>query len=248
MHALETAVGNQCLTAPRGIVVALVGPDGVGKSSQTAQLTKTLGREFRCTAVYLGSGDGGWRLRQLAQRQLGKWRKRRAQPGPSGTTVTPRREFYTNRSLSTALGGLVVALERLMTLRRAMRIAKAGSIVISDRWPQNLQPGMFDGPLRLDERASPMVRLLSRLERTLYRQMEKRGPGLTVHLVSDFETSNARKPGDRSRSQFDRRLALMQEMRALNPSIKVVDARNEFDAVTGELAKCVLVALSMQTD
>lgn len=160
----------------------------------------------------------------------------------------PPREFYTNHSVTTALSGIAIAIERYVTLRRAIRLAASGSIVISDRWPQNLQPGMFDGPLKLVPSASPIVRLLSRLERDLYRRMQKRTPDLMIHLVSDYETSNARKPGDRSRSQFDQRMALMQEMRMHNPNVKIVDARKEFEVVTGELCKCVHLALSQHTD
>ena len=240
-------VGTAQAIVPGGLVVALVGPDGVGKTSQTGEVTRALQRQFRCTAVYLGSGNGGWRLRRIVRRQFHKLRPRRIKPGSEANAPAPRREFYTNHSVTTALAGLGIALERYVTLRRAMRLASSGSIVISDRWPQNLQPGLFDGPLRLVPSASAIVRLLSRLELGLYRRMQSRNPDLMIHLISDYETSNARKPGDRSRSEFDQRLALMQEMRRQDPNIKTVDARNEFDAVTAELFTCVRLALKQKT-
>lgn len=230
------------------MVVALVGPDGVGKTSQTAELTRTLGRQFKCTAVYLGSGEGGWALRRIVKRQFLKLRARRVRTGPAASPSAPRREFYTNHSVFTALSGMAVAVERYVTFRRAMRLASSGSIVISDRWPQNIEPGLFDGPLQLVPSASALVRLLSRFELGLYRRMQTRSPDLMIHLVTDYETSNARKPGDRSRSQFDRRMALMQEMRTKDPTIKIVDARKEFDAVTAELHECVRLALAQKTD
>jgi thymidylate kinase len=241
-----TMVGTAPVIVSRGMVVALVGPDGVGKTSQTAELTRTLQAQFKCTAVYLGSGEGGWRLRRIVRRQFHKWRPRRIKQGSEANAPAPRREFYTNHSVTTALAGLGIALERYVTLRRAMRLASSGSIVISDRWPQNLRPGMFDGPLQLVPSASAIVRLLSRFERDLYRRMQKRTPDLMIHLVTDYETSNARKPGDRSRSEFDMRMALMHEMRVHDPNIKIVDARKEFDVVTAELSKCVRTALEQQ--
>jgi hypothetical protein len=85
--------------------------------------------------------------------------------------------------------------------------------------------------------------LLSRLERNLYRRMERCKPDLTIHLLSDFETSNSRKPGDRTRADFDQRLALMEEMRNLDPAIKIVDARKSFDEVTNDLCDCVWPSL-----
>ena len=226
---------------PRGMVVALIGPDGVGKSSQTAQLTTLLEKKFRCTALYLGSGEGGWKARRIAKGYFRKWRARGRQP--NSKAKKPSIEFGTNHSVFTGLSGLLSAVERYVSLRRAMRLANSGSIVICDRWPQNLQPGFFDGPLRLHPGASWTVRQLSRLEQSFYRRMETFKPDLAIHLISDFETSNARKPGDRSRADFDQRLALMQEMRMRDPAIKIVDARNGFDEVTRDLFNCVWLDL-----
>lgn len=149
------------------------------------------------------------------------------------------KQLGTSHSLFTGLAGLAIGIERYWSLRRAMRLARSGAIVISDRWPQNMEPGLFDGPLRLHPQASWTVRQLSRLERGLYRTMDRYKPDLTIHLVSDFETSNARKPGDRTRAEFDRRLAIMQEMRMRDPAIRTVDARKQFEEVTTDLFDCV---------
>lgn len=228
---------------PRGIVVALIGPDGVGKSSQTARLTSLFRQNFKCTAVYLGSGEGGWKLRRMAKRHFRKWRGGAHQAGSEAKGPETRKLYGTNYSVWTGMSGLVAALERYVSLRRAVRLARSGSIVICDRWPQNLLPGLFDGPLRLDPDASWAVRLMSRIERSIYRTMETYRPDLTIHLVSDFDTSSARKPGDRTRTDFDQRLALMQEMRTLDPAIVTVDASKRFDEVTGDLRSCIIRSL-----
>ena len=227
----------------RGIVVALIGPDGVGKSSQTARLTSIFQQNFKCTPIYLGSGEGGWEFRRIAKRQFRKWRGWLRRSGTRAKAPVTDKEFGTNHSVFTGLSGLVSALERYVSLRRAIRLAKVGSIVICDRWPQNLKPGFFDGPLRLHPHASWTVRQLSRLEQSFYRRMETFKPDLTIHLVSDFETSNSRKPGDRTRDDFDQRLALMQKMRAIDPTIVKVDASKSFDEVTRDLRHCILGAL-----
>lgn len=226
-----------------GIVVALIGPDGVGKSSQTARLTSLFQQNYKCTAVYLGSGDGGWKLRRTAKRLFRRLRGGADQMAPEAKSRSTYKEYGTNHSVWTALSGLVAAFERYVSLRRAVRLARSGSVVICDRWPQNLLPGLFDGPLRLDPAAPWIVRLMSRLERSIYRRMEGYRPGLTIHLVSDFETSNARKPGDRTRADFDQRLTLMQEMRARDPAVVTVDASKSFDEVTGELRGHIIEAL-----
>ena len=137
-----------------GMIVALIGPDGVGKSSQTAQLMTIFQKQnLKCTAIYLGSGEGGWRLRRAAKRQFRKWRGKVAESGSGAKGPTPK-EYGTNHSVWTGMSGLAAALERYVSLRRAIRLARSGSLVICDRWPQNIQPGSFDGPLRLDPEAS----------------------------------------------------------------------------------------------
>jgi thymidylate kinase len=227
-----------------GMIVALIGPDGVGKSSQTAQLTSIFQMQnLKCTAIYLGSGEGGWRLRRAAKRQFRKWRGKVAESGSGAKGPTPK-EYGTNHSVWTGMSGLAAALERYVSLRRAVRLAGSGSLVICDRWPQNIQPGFFDGPLRLDPQASWAVRLMSQLERSVFRRMETYRPNLTIHLVNDFNTSNARKPGDRTRDDFDQRLALMQKMRAMDASIITIDASRDFEEVTQDLLNCICRTLA----
>lgn len=225
--------------ASSGIIVALVGPDGVGKSSQTARLTSIFQEQHKCTAIYLGSGDGGWKWRQRSQRYYRKWRRILAPGNSPATAKAPGRTISTNHSTTAALTGLVLALERYVTLRRAKRLASAGFIVISDRWPQNVQPGLFDGPLLNRPNPSSIVRLLSWMERGLYRRMQSYRPDLTIHLLSDFETSSSRKPGDRNQTDFDLRLSIMQELRSVDPTIRTVDARNGFEEVTKELSDLI---------
>ena len=221
-----------------GLIVALIGPDGVGKSSQAERLTTMFGSYAPCINIYLGSGEGGWKFRRAVKRYFHKLRPPK-KPSSRQKDQAAGREFGTSYSLFTGLSGLAAAIERYVTLRRAMRLAANGSVVISDRWPQDLQPGFFDGPLRLHPQASYPVRLISRLERFLYQRMAAHKPDLMIHLLADFETSTARKPGDRTSADFDQRLALMEDMRKLDPGIRIVDARKQFDEVTNDLFECV---------
>jgi hypothetical protein len=46
------------------------------------------------------------------------------------------------------------------------------------------------------------------------------------------------------RTDFDKRLSLMQELRSHNPAIRTVDARNRFEDVTKELSNLILLTLS----
>ena len=48
-----------------GLIVAVVAPDGMGKSTQVAQMRRLFSWKFSCTKLYFGTGDGrGWWLRR----------------------------------------------------------------------------------------------------------------------------------------------------------------------------------------
>ena len=221
---------------PGGAIFALVGPDGVGKSSQAARVASLFQRKFRCTTTYLGTGEGSSKVRRLVKRWYHSWqgglhqedggapKNWRKTSGPGAT-----------RSLAKVLLALDVAIGRYLTLALARGLTRRGAIVISDRWPQNLRPGPLDGPSRASVNGSPLIRFLGSIERSLYRRMENHQPDLTIHLLSDFETSNARKPGCREPEGFEQRLALMREMRACNSNVRIVDARQSLAAVTRDI-------------
>ena len=112
----------------------------------------------------------------------------------------------------------------------ARGLARKGAIVITDRWPQNLRAGLLDGPSRIPLNGSAIVRFLGSIERSLYRRMEIYEPDLTIHLLSDFETSNERKPGASEPARFEQRRA--QHGAGTNlPASFAIDARIELRVV-----------------
>ena len=60
-----------------GFVVALVGPDGLGKSTQVDRLAQIFRWKFGCAQAYVGTGDGrGWWLRKGLQSLVFPHRRR----------------------------------------------------------------------------------------------------------------------------------------------------------------------------
>ncbi|TIN14677.1 MAG: hypothetical protein E5Y31_31860, partial [Mesorhizobium sp.] len=155
--------------AAGGFVVALIGPDGMGKSTQADRLTQIFRWKFGVAQAYVGIGDGnGWWLRKTLQ-----------------TLVFPHRRRL--KSLA----------QRYAVVKRAHRGATRGLIVICDRWPQALGRGYLDGPSIPQHLFSiPGLSALARLEQRLYQKMAECRPHLTLHLVSDFAVSEQRKPGE----------------------------------------------------
>ncbi|MHA6332683.1 P-loop NTPase family protein [Qipengyuania sp. CAU 1752] len=213
-----------------GAVIALIGPDGVGKSTQSREIAKFLGRRFRCASIYLGSNDGGWmRVRQ----RLPFFRKQVVSDESSGANQADRRSWL-HAHLS-ALWRLLIACNRFIAQRRSLRLAARGVIVIADRWPQDLEAGILDGPSVAPSARMPIARLIWSAERRIYASMAAQNPSLAIHLDCDFETSHQRKPGDIAPAAFASRIALMERMRRADPQVVTVDARQAQDQVFADL-------------
>ena len=120
-------------------------------------------------------------------------------------------------------------------------MADRGFIVFCDRWPQEIQPGYMDGPTEQREGIAPTW--LRRWELSLYRRMAQIQPDLSVQLVGDYATSQARKPGELARHEFDKRIVLMRAIRDRFPGTCVLDADRDVDAVSRALFRLVWNAL-----
>lgn len=233
--------------AAGGIVVALVGPDGLGKSTQVDRLTRLFRWKFGCAKAYVGTGEGsGWWLRKGLQRLVFPHRRQLKAAILRDNEGTSQRSRAREAVLAAglALWGVLIAIERYAVVKRAHRWATRGLIVICDRWPQAQRHGYLDGPMIPPKLL--MVRglaWLARFEQKLYRKMEDLRPHLTLHLVSDHAVSERRKPGEITKEAFDARLSLMAELRALDENIRTIDASSGVDAVNRELFKQVWMSL-----
>lgn len=229
--------------ASGGLIVAVVAPDGMGKTTQVERMSKLFGWKFCCTRLYLGTGDGrGWWTRRLLR---ALYLRRRSRINATLLNDTDPKDGAP--SLKARLGafllgmwGLLAALERHSRVRAARRMAARGFIVFCDRWPQPIQPGFMDGPTR-HSRNSP--RLLRAWELSLYDRMSRFRPDVVVHLTGDYAVSQARKPGELTRADFDKRIALMKEIRAGAPETHVVDADRDIDEVSKSLFGLIWKAL-----
>ena len=230
-----------------GLVVALIGPDGVGKSTQARRLTQILRWKFGCAQAYVGIGEGsGWWLRKGLQNLVFPHRRRLKSLAHDDGRDSSRRDRAKGGVAATALAlwAVLIAFERYAVVKRSHRWATRGLIVICDRWPQAQRSGYLDGPTIPPHLFSiPGLSALARLERKLYEKMAGCRPHLVLHLVSDFAVSALRKPGEIKREAFDARLSLMAELRAQDKNIRTVDANGNLEAVNQELFRHIWLSL-----
>jgi adenylate kinase family enzyme len=167
-----------------GAVVAVVGPDGSGKSTIVGELAAWLEKCLRVRSVHAGKpppllATAGLRvLLPLMRRLAPRYRKTAADTAGSGGAERLRRgrlfPLYAVRAVA-------LAHERKRLLVRAHRQASAGTVIMSDRYP-TLQPGVPEGPaisFLLHDR-HPLYAWLARLEDKAYRTIPP--PDVVLYL------------------------------------------------------------------
>ncbi len=174
---------RRCVTG--GLLVAVIGVDGSGKSTVIAQVTKWLSKKADVMRVYMGSGQGASSLLRMplviARRVLRPGKR----GGGSGAPGAGRKGF------AVMLWALTLAREKRNKLYKAWRARNNGVIVICDRYPQNAVLGFNDGPLL--SHAGSRSLSLARWERIPYEMAQQKSPDLLIRLHVDPEIAYKRK-------------------------------------------------------
>jgi len=209
-------------------LVAVVGCDGTGKSTLTADLVKNLQKHFVTERRYLGliSGEDGDKIKRLPL--IGVWLERRLAAKSEKTQSMSSKA----PALWAALIMYGLSLWRESNLGKVQRLAQSGVLVISDRFPQAEISGFhYDGPGIGVERVTGwlMTRLALR-ERKLYQRMALCRPELIIRLDIDVETAFARKP-DHSYEELRDKIAMMVKLNYNGSRILDLDSRAPYSEV-----------------
>lgn len=176
------------LPAPRrprlahgGTLVALLGGDGAGKSTCTAELARWLGAKLEVRTAHLGRPP-----RSLTTLVIGGLLRMRRALGPVDPEGTP--------GLLELLRLVCTARDRYLLFTRMRRFAEAGGVALCERHPvvQNrLLVGPEIGRLIGHGRDTPVARRLMRAEQWYYRHITP--PDVMIVLMLDPELAVQRK-------------------------------------------------------
>jgi len=196
-------INKQLLRLPRpwsrrapagGVVVAVVGLDGSGKSTIVAAIRDWLEPEIDAVPMYFGTGDGRPSLLLLPFKKMVPLVSRVLRTRPKGSShgnVSNRSPGILYSMLLT-IWAIAVALEKRSKLLAARRGADRGLIVVTDRYPQNELASFNDGPLL--GRLTGVPRWLRRLEASTYDLARRLPPDLVIKLQVTARTAEAREP------------------------------------------------------
>ncbi|PKM15834.1 MAG: hypothetical protein CVV12_06800 [Gammaproteobacteria bacterium HGW-Gammaproteobacteria-2] len=227
--------------APLTGVVAVVGCDGTGKSTLTADLLTHLRSKGPAERRYMGliSGEMGDKIKQLPfigvrlERYLAA-KARRAQDMKKKLPGT-----------FTAIVMYLLSLWRVSRLRRVMRLSHDGVLVIADRYPQAEIPGFnYDGPGLTAHRTNNwLIRKLAAREQKLYEWMSEQRPALIIRLTIDADTAYARKP-DHHLSELRDKIEVMPRIRYNGANVRDIDSRMPYPQVLQAALQAIDAALT----
>ena len=192
-------------------VIAVVGCDGSGKSSLTADLYAHFRDTFATQLVYLGQDSGNILRSILGIPAIG--------PAIGRYLVHRSRRAHADGDRSaepdalTAMAVFLLSCWRYHKFQRVLELERRGTIIIADRYPQAEAQGFyFDGPgIATTDRANRFVRWLAARERRLYEAMAAYVPTLLIRLNVDAETAHDRKP--------DHKLAMLRDKVSKIPTL-----------------------------
>lgn len=224
MHRSSPLPPRQILAS----VIAVIGCDGSGKSTLTADLVAHLRAQRPVKLLYLGQSSG--RIGEAIQRlpligaPFGRYLARKAERTHSRKDTPP--------GLAAIVVIYLLSLWRAHKFRRMLALDRRGTLVIADRYPQAEVPGFhFDGPgLGAVITEGWLARKLAARELRLYQWMAGHAPALVIRLNIDAETAHARKP-DHKLERLRAKVAVLPTLRFNGARILDLDGRDPYAQV-----------------
>lgn len=217
-------------------MVAIVGCDGSGKSTITADLIKEMQKIRPTERRYLGliSGEDGDKIKKLPI--IGVWLERRLAK-KSEKTQSMRSEAP---PLWAAFIMYALSCWRSSNFHKAKALAESGVLVIADRYPQAEISGFhYDGPgLGVERVKGWLLKEMAKREVVIYEKLANYQPELIIRLDIDVETAFARKP-DHSYQELSDKIGVMRQLTYNGANIMDLDSRKPYEEVLASVIEAV---------
>ncbi|PIJ43170.1 hypothetical protein BOM24_09595 [Tatumella sp. OPLPL6] len=217
-------------------MVAIVGCDGSGKSTITADLIKAMQKIRPTERRYLGliSGEDGDKIKKLPI--IGVWLERRLAK-KSEKTQSMRSEAP---PLWAAFIMYALSCWRSSNFHKARALAESGVLVIADRYPQAEISGFhYDGPgLGVERVKGWLLKEMAKREVVIYEMLANYQPELIIRLDIDVETAFARKP-DHSYQELSDKIGVMRQLNYNGANILDLDSRKPYEEVLASVVAAV---------
>ena len=206
-----------------GLIVALIGSDGSGKSTISKTIRGWLSWKIDVFFIYFGSGDGSSSLMRLPLIFVLKLLKKKRLMHLKGVAIavgeynshnSEKKKWQRLKSLARVPWAIVLAYEKRKKLRNAWRSRNLGMVVICDRYPQCQVMGFNDGPLLSHwlGHHNKLLKYIANWESTPYRWSKVYPPDLVIKLNVTPEVALKRKQHEMSIKEISLRVETIKKL------------------------------------
>jgi len=184
-------VSNHRSISGSGLIVAVLGADGSGKSTQVKKIKHALSKKMDAKYVYLGAGNGPASWHRLIVQSFFNIYKNLISKKHARTKTKLKNVIEKNVNANPSFLKLILAVslasEKKSKLNQVKKAKERGAIVITDRYPQVQNIGFNDGPIvpRADENSSFIKIYITSYIYRCYNYSSIIKPDLVVKLVGD---------------------------------------------------------------
>lgn len=216
-----------------GTCIAFLGADGAGKSTMLKEINDWLGKHVDIEILYAGTGDGkksfGLNVFDKVTNIL-KREKRLSNNRQRNNKERDNQDISGVKHLYTNIRAILVARHRDKIIRKGIRLANNGAIVLYDRYPQPFQKGYGDGPKILASN-NFVWKLASKWEQKIYTNLYDQYPQHAFIMEVSPDVSLARK-GEDSKDVINAKNRVLNEVkRQKSKQTIIIDANKEYSDV-----------------
>lgn len=225
-----------------GITVAILGPDGSGKSSQVNQVMKWLGWKVDVGYIYFGSGEGPTSLLRRIFTSVAKFflRSSRGVNPHANTNECAKQSKSILKKVYRMIWAFLLLREKSQRLIKLTRARNKGIVMVCDRYPQNQFQGVSDGPL-LSEwlQGSGIWRKVAGYEKRAFEKFATQLPDIVIKLKVSHSTALSRK-SDTPNEQLTKKVEVLENIQFPSQChVYEVDADQSLSTVTLEVRKII---------
>lgn len=222
-----------------GLVVAILGCDGAGKTTTLSYIKKEFSKKLDVVSIYFGSGDGSSSLLRKPMKLVAR------NIGGKGIGHAVEKEYaeqkkvsYKSRlySMAKILWAVTLAKEKKTKQRQMVKARNNGLLVLTDRYPQSCVFGASDGPLLgRYQNVKGFLKRISEWEKRIYNDFSLNAPDLTIKLVVPTEIAITRKP-EMTVEEIDNKKSIVMGMN-ISEHTAVIDTSLPFEFTFSEAMK-----------
>lgn len=232
-------MANRRVSPSGGLVVAILGCDGAGKSTTLSYIKKQFKTKLDVVSIYFGSGDSSSSLlrkpmKLVARKVSGKGVGHAVEKEyAEQKKVSLKSRFY---SIAKVLWAVTLAKEKKTKQRQMVKARNNGLLVLTDRYPQSNMPGASDGPLLSRyQNGKGLMKRISNWEQRVYESFSVNPPDMTIKLVVPTEVAIARKP-EMTVEEIENKKNIVMSM-DISEHTAVIDTSRPFEVTRGEVMK-----------